>query len=68
MTEPIKLTSAQYETLIDIERGGAIGTYCAPHYKPGTQLVEMGLACRRDHDRLAITAKGLAYLQQESQP
>lgn len=67
MAGDVKLSKAQMETLIDVERGGAIGTQVVPWYPPAKKLVEYGLATWRDHDRLAITGAGLALLTR-SQP
>ena len=60
MAGDVKLTKAQMETLIDVERGGAIGWHVVPWYPPAKKLVEYGLAAWRAHDLLAITEAGLA--------
>lgn len=58
----IKLSKAQFETLVDLERGGEIGTHYVAYYRPAQRLVELGLASWLREDRLAITASGLSYL------
>lgn len=58
----VKLSKAQFETLLEAERGGAIGLHCVPHYKPAQKLADLGLAIWRSDDRIAVTAAGITYL------
>lgn len=58
----MKLTKAQFETLLEAERGGATGLHCVPYYKPAQKLAEIGLVMWRENERIATTAAGIAYL------
>jgi hypothetical protein len=59
----MKLTKAQMETLVEVERGGDIGMHTVPWYPPAKKLVEYGLAQWRDgKDYLVITPAGLSAL------
>jgi hypothetical protein len=70
MAGDVKLTKAQMETLIDVERGGEIGAKYVEYYIPIKKLLEFGLVMRRDGkygSYFVITPAGLAALTR-SQP
>ena len=53
----MKLTKAQWETLIDVERGGDIGAKYSIAYRPIVKLRELGLVVADNTPRPSIYFK-----------